>query len=1161
MTMRRILLVGVATIAIVACALLGAVIAVLGSERGTQWSLQIARNQLPELSIENSTGSWLRGLRIQRVQWRTGKIDLRISDLEARLHWPSLLHSEVKLSTLRAAELRIEPLGPSSDERITLPLLFLPIALSAPEFALQQLQIVNDGSTLALDDISADIRWRATTLRARDLHVRWQDLHLRTNGYIGFRRDYPLRLKGELQLPQLSKPIALQTDGDLRQLIIHATAVQPYALRSEIKLATLDKHLPLAIIAETTEPIVQPLPTGNATVDSAKLSAHGDLTRIEATLVSAIHEPHYAATQLNATAQWQPEQAHITARWQLNGGEFTAECHAVPNEPLRADCSGAANTIALTPWFDGQSGDISTTFKLTGQWSEPWSLALQLPDIHGQLAGEKINGQLDLMTADGALWQLRKLELGSGPNKLSGSGNFGTENQLRFAIDAGNLARLLPQLGGSFKADVLLSGNWPQPDLQGQWRGAQLRYDTTRVARTTGDIALRRLGIDNSQLRVELQKFAAGDHPPLDLTLKLSGKREQQQFALNAQQGGHQLQLQCNSQPTPDLLNWQLICPNLSGTVDGAATHASWQNSNALNGRMQLEADAATARYTLTAAELKPFCLRAKDAELCLDQPLRYANKTLQPTAAHGSALPLRWVSAWLPEELQLRNDARANVRAQLQSMAPLRADAQLDIAATQWEWLTATAEQNAAINDIRVEARLDEQRAQLAASAHSPTLGDVDAQLGLNDPRGKRELNGHVRFEHIQLAGFAWFVQGLDALSGEINGDVHIAGTAQAPQLSGQLLLKDGSASWAPLGAPFRTINADLTFDNNSAKLGGWFALGQGGGDIDGNIRWDGAGDNWRLQLALVAGGLSAMPLPNSTVVFSPHIETTAQPGEVHITGYVDVASAEIELKQLPANTIDVSQDQRIVGQQTDASTAKLWATLGINLGEQFHFRGLGADVNLSGRLQLAKSPGDTLHVTGEVRVPRGRYRAYGQRLNVRKGSFIFYGPMENPDLNLEAVREMPPGVTDVVGLRVIGSLKTPEALLFSEPSLPDSDIAYYLLTGRKPAANSTANQFSASGALLSLGMAGSEDTAGKLAGLFGIRDLQLGTSENSAGNTEAEISGQLGQDLSVRYGRGLGQRSNSISLQYRLTPKLMIETISGIEDALDLLYSFEIK
>lgn len=1166
MKTRRVLLIIVACVLAIALLLLGCIIAVLGSERGTRWSLQLAHTYLPELTAENTNGNWLRGLHIERVQWRDNNIDLQFDDLTVRLRWPSLLHNEIKLWPLSIGALRITPLGESNDNRVELPRLFLPLALSAPEFSVHQLQIVDKDSTVALDKISGAVQWRGTTLRVRGLQVGWQQLQLHGDGELGFRRDYPLRLTGELTTPKWPTPIALSTEGDLRQLIIHANTAQPYALHSDIKLATLDKHLPLDIVAELTQPIEQQLPTGDIKIDTAKFAARGDLTHIDAALTASVDEPHYGATQLTATAQWQPEQLHANAHWQLGEGALDVECNATLNETFAGDCNGAAKTIALTPWLGGRSGDTSTSFKLqSARRDQQWSLALQLPDIRGQLGGDKLAGQLDLATADGEVWQLRKLELASGPNKLSGSGKFGTQNQLHIDIDAANLARLHPQLGGSFNASALLGGEWPQPDLQAQWRGSQLHYDNAKIARLQGELTLRKLGGDNSSARIALQQLSFAERPPLDLTLLISGKREQQQLTFDMQQREHQAHLQCATQPSSNWLDWQLNCPELSGEIKNKALHENWKNNNAITGRATLEKAAPTAtaasHYSVATAELKPFCLRAKDAELCLDQPLRYERNTLLPTAAHANALPLSWMALWLPEELQLQNDARVNMRMQLQSIAPLRADAHLEIASTQWQWYTAAGSQTAAINNIAVDAKLDEQRAVLAASAHSPTLGELSSQLNVIDPRAKRELDGHVRLERIQLAGFAWLVQGLDALSGELNGDIRIAGTAQAPLLQGQLLLKDGSANWAPLGAPFRTINADLTFDNTSAKLGGWFALGQGGGDIDGTVHWDGAGENWQSQLTLVAGGLSAMPLPNSTVVFSPHIDMNAKPHETRVTGYVDVASAEITIKQLPPETVDVSQDQRIFGQTVDVNEKKLWADFGLNLGDKFHFSGLGADVNLSGRLKIVKAPGDSLHVNGEVRVPRGRYRAYGQRLSIRKGSFIFYGPLENPDLNLEAVRDMPPGVTDVVGLRVIGSLKTPEALLFSEPSLPDSDIAYYLLTGRKPTTGTTTNQYSASGALLSLGLAGSEDRAGKLASKFGISDLQLGTSEDSSGNTEAEISGQLGQDLYVRYGRGLGQRSNSISFQYRLTPKLMIETISGIEDALDLLYSFEIK
>lgn len=1169
MTTRRVVLIVSAALLAIALAALGVVVAILGSERGARWSLQLANDQIPQLSVDDIHGDWLRGLHLTQLQWRDDKTEVRLRDLSVRLHWPSLLHGEIKLSTLRADELRIESKGESDDQPIKLPRLFLPITLTAPDFAVQQLLIVNGATTTALDRIAAAVRWRATTLLTRNLRVSWKDLTVQATGDIGLRGDYPLRLKGELRTPYLAEPIALQTEGDLRQLLIHATVAAPYALRGDITLATLDKHLPLTVAATIAQSIVRTLPTGDLTINAATLNAHGDLNRIEATLSATLTEPHYGATQLTAAAQWQPEQLRASAQWRLpNSGEFSAECTATLNESLATNCTGTANSIALTPWLNGPNGNISSTFKLdASRRDQQWALALQLPDLRGQIGAEKFSGQLDLATADFAQWQVHTLELNNGPNKLRGSGKFGTQNQAQLELDAGNLARLSPQLSGSLNAKINLDGQWPQPDLRVQWRGAKLRFEQSLLERTRGEINLRKLGNDNSLLRVDAQQLIYADHPPLDLTLSISGKRTQQELVLVVQQmmrqNNQRVRLQCNTQPAPNWLDWQINCPALTGSVQIDSIRANWQNNNPIDGHLTLEPPASdkSSSYRVSAAELKPFCLRSQDAELCLDQALRYARNTLQPIAVHGTGLPLRWLAAWLPRDLQLQNDARATLQMRLQNISPLQADAHLAIANTQWSWPTATGNQSAEINAIKFDGTLDEKRALLSASAQSPTLGSLNAQLAIRDPRTTRELDGRLQLEHIQLAGFAVLVPELDVFNGEINGDLRISGTTKAPQLHGQLLLRDATASWGPLGAPFRTINAELIFDNNSARLGGWFALGQGGGDIEGSMHWDGAGDNLQMQVKLVAGGLSASPLPNSTIVFSPHIEANATPGEVHITGYVDVARADFELKQLPPHTVDVSQDQQLVGDLSDADATHVWADIGLNLGEQFHFQGLGADVNLSGKLQIAKKPGDALHVTGEVRVPRGRYRAYGQRLTIRKGSFIFYGPLENPDLNLEAVRDMPIGVTDVVGLRVIGSLKTPEALLFSEPSLAsDSDIAYYLLTGHKPTTNSGSGP-NASGALLSLGMAGSESTAGRLASKFGIRDLQLGTTETSAGDTEAEVSGQLSDDLQVRYGHDIGQRANSISFQYRLTPKLVIETISGIENALDLLYSFEIK
>jgi translocation and assembly module TamB len=1133
-------------------ALIGMVIAVSSSAGGTRWSLQLAQRLAPGLQFEHVDGTWLHGLRIGALRWRDADIEIALDDLQLRMHWPALLHGQLKVTPLHASQLTIELKGPDSNTPVELPRLELPLSLSVPDLALQKLRIVDGETVFELLDLRTAATWSGTTLRLQNTHLRWEETTLAASGDLNFRADYPLQLLGEIRTPQLAEPVAIKAGGDLRRLLLAVDTPAPWPLHADLTLATLDTNLPLSGQVVLTKPGVELVPQLEMTAQSGSLELRGDLTSIDGNLQLAIAEPRYGASKLSAALQWQPAQLHANSSLNLPSGDLQSDCTVKLADDIEWNCRAAANAIPLTPLLPQVDGTLSGPIQLDGAWrADQLALTLELPAIEGRLGADALRGQLQLSTEDGAQWLLPQLSLGAGPNQLQLKGRFGTNNQLQLDLAANDLNRLGAELGGALSGTVTLDGSQSAPSVRGQLRGEHLRYQDSSVARANLVFALPRLGLDNSRIHVELRNAIVAQQPAFDATLTSSGDRSQQRSTLLVQQQKNRVDLQCTTRSAAPYEDWQLDCPLLQASVHADRYSSDWRNSNALRGSWK----GAPQRF-----ELAPFCLGADDAALCLDTALRVEQKQLRAFSVHGRALPVKSLKPWLPDNLRLDNDARASLQADLKSAAPLQLQANVNIPVTEWSWRTTDKRQRATINDIAFALQFNERNAQLQASATSPTVGDVTAHLSVREPRGARSLDGSIELKRIQVAGLAWLVDGLDSIGGQLDGSVRIGGTAAAPQLHGQLRLQDGTANWAPLGAPFRNVHANLDFDNNNARLGGWFALGQGGGDIDGSASWIGTGTDWQAQLRLVAGGISAAPLPQSSIVLSPHIDLTAKPNEVRVKGFVDVASAEIRMKELPPETIDVSQDAHIVGQQQPKNELQLWADIGINLGDQFHFLGLGADVNLTGRLRLEQQPGDLPHLTGEVAIPKGRYRAYGQRLSVRRGSFIFYGPWDNPDLNLEAVREMPPGVTDVVGMRIIGSLKTPEAILFSEPSMPDSDIARYLLTGRKPTTGEGGSEFSASGALLSLGLSGSEDRAAKLAEKFGIRDLQLGTTQGATGE-EAELSGQLSQDLYVRYGRGLGEASNSITFQYRLTPQLMIETISGVENVLDLLYSFNVK
>ena len=100
------------------------------------------------------------------------------------------------------------------------------------------------------------------------------------------------------------------------------------------------------------------------------------------------------------------------------------------------------------------------------------------------------------------------------------------------------------------------------------------------------------------------------------------------------------------------------------------------------------------------------------------------------------------------------------------------------------------------------------------------------------------------------------------------------------------------------------------------------------------------------------------------------------------------------------------------------------------LDLNDQVFFRGEGVDVTLGGRLKLTAQPKQDIQAVGTVAVVKGKYKAYGQDLNITKGTVSFVGPLSRPNLNIRAVRNLSPVGA---GVEVLATWKT-RAL----PSLP---------------------------------------------------------------------------------------------------------------------------
>ena len=219
-------------------------------------------------------------------------------------------------------------------------------------------------------------------------------------------------------------------------------------------------------------------------------------------------------------------------------------------------------------------------------------------------------------------------------------------------------------------------------------------------------------------------------------------------------------------------------------------------------------------------------------------------------------------------------------------------------------------------------------------------------------------------------------------------------------------------------------------------------------------------------------------------------------------------------------------------------------------------NFFGFGFEGRLGGNLLLEDEPGQFTKATGEINIPEGRYRAYGQRLDIERGRLLYTAsPITNPGLDIRAVRK----INEVTaGIAVKGSLNAPELDLFSTPAMGQTDALSYLLMGRPLESSSGEDGAIMAKAALALGLSGGDRIARTIGDRFGLDEMRV--ESNDTGDQASLVIGRyLSPRLYVSYGVGLIESVNTLSVRYKISDKWQLKAESGEYQGADIMYTFE--
>ena len=250
------------------------------------------------------------------------------------------------------------------------------------------------------------------------------------------------------------------------------------------------------------------------------------------------------------------------------------------------------------------------------------------------------------------------------------------------------------------------------------------------------------------------------------------------------------------------------------------------------------------------------------------------------------------------------------------------------------------------------------------------------------------------------------------------------------------------------------------------------------------------------------------------------------------------------------------VLQDPRV-----KAGTARTNATItpdiniDIDLGDDLRVRGRGLDTRLRGKLTVVNGP--TLQsmprLTGTIRTDRGTFRAYGQDLQVERGRITFNGALDNPTLDIIAIR---PHLDELrVGVHVHGTAQLPWVQLFSEPAMPDSEKLSWLVLGRSSAGAADAALLQQ--AALALLSGSGRGITGELADALGLDELSFKGGENGVASGSVTLGKRFSRNFYVAYERGLDATMGTLYFFYDISRRLKLRGETGTESAIDLIYT----
>lgn len=1124
----------------------------IASEIGTRWLVNtIVSRSDNALTITEISGTLLSSLTIGHLTYTSCSASVSIDSFNSEWQLKHLFNKKIDIKHLRAQLVTVDLHEDCNQEVIPNPPISdsinLPVDISLHTLSIDELAINQNDNSQIMNNINVNANVKNNLLNIELVNLDYFTLKLYTRLTTELTKPFKSQANSKWTYLLDSQEFkgTLDLDGTIEKIDLTHVLQSPYIVNTELTINDPFKNLTFESMSKVDQATLIINDQETIKVYDGVIQASGAIDKIVYQLSSNVDSSTIKDIKVAGSGKITPELVTLSPlSIQYDQANLTAIGEVKIDDEIQARLSITGSKLNPAIINSDYPGKLTLDSLITYTQNKTEKVInVSVNKLTGVLREYPVNASGKFQSNLERTY-LKDINMSVGENTIQAKGIIDQSINVSFNINAPKIEQIISNTKGQLQGDIIVKGSIDRPSIQADLSSKSISYkDILNIKNATLDVNINEAKDQSINAKLVIDEFSSDQNSIKDISIDVNGTLENHQLKANLSSGYGALSLQAYGIYDDATQSWS---SNDNQILITDTQIGNWSSKSA-----------SDISISANSQSIEKLCLYQSQEFSCLS----YNNNSekIQSITLNVNQLSLMHTQQLTSEYANIRGELSADVSLSKNNLGPWMGNANLSV-----DGLIISPIKEL---DIKEDIVFDELKASLNIQEtsdvglnFSSNYGHGDSTFNITSSEGftKNHINkGLIKLNLSDLTFISDYINDATIKQGNALFNIQLSGPIEDIKIAGDGSINELSFNVPALGTEYNDSQFTLHTDEFSKlTIKGELLAGDGSLNLDGWLSFT-ESNNIQYQAGIIGSNFPIMDTLDIKSSISPDLTITGNQQQLDINGKLHIPTLHIQLKELPAGIVSVSDDEVIISDDTSNAKKKSFKTQGtinLSIGDDADFIGYGLKTNLDGKLKITLNPDQQPVGHGVLNMKNAVYSIFGQILNINHGKFIFSGPLDDPSLDVQIQRI----VDDVtVSMLITGKANDPSSKLTSSPPLTEANKLSYLLTGRAINDLNSVEGNDLSNAALLLGLDRSSSAIQEIGTKFGFDNVSIEAGDEELQSTSLLLGKYLSPKLYISYAKDLYSTLGAIQVNYSLTNNISVEVESGTEQTVDLTYS----